>query len=59
MIAVYTKQNCPFCVKAKALLKSRSLEYNEIEIGKDIDREEFLSMFPHVKTVPHIIIDGD
>ena len=59
MIIVYTKDNCPYCVKAKALLKGYGLEYVETVIGKDITREEFLDIFPTAKTVPQIILDGE
>lgn len=45
MIVVYTKENCPYCVKSKALLKGYGLEYTETMIGKDITREEFLGKF--------------
>jgi glutaredoxin len=57
-IAVYTKTGCPSCVKAKNLLSNRELSYDEVEIGKDIAREEFMSLFPGVMTAPFIIIDG-
>lgn len=59
MIVVYTKDNCPYCVKAKALLKGYGLEYSETVIGKDISREEFLDIFPTARTVPQIIFDGE
>ena len=52
---IYTKENCPYCVKAKQLVP----EYTEIVIGKDITREEFLDLFPNAKTVPQIIIEGE
>lgn len=57
-IAVYTKTGCSSCVKAKNLLNNRSLSYDEVEIGKDILREEFMSLFPGVMAAPFIIIDG-
>jgi glutaredoxin 3 len=57
-IAVYTKTGCPSCVKAKNLLSNREMSYDEVEIGKDIAREEFMSLFPGVMTAPFIIIDG-
>jgi glutaredoxin len=57
MILVYTKDNCPHCVKAKTLLQVRGLEYSEVVIGKDITREEFMEAFPNARTVPQIIFD--
>lgn len=59
MITVYTKDNCPYCIKAKALLKGYGLEYTEMNIGKDISREEFLESFPSARTVPQIVMDGE
>jgi glutaredoxin 3 len=58
MILVYTKDNCPHCVKAKTLLQVRGLEYSEVVIGKDITREEFMEAFPNARTVPQIIFDN-
>ena len=57
-IAVYTKTGCSSCVKAKNLLNIHKLPYDEVEIGKDILREEFMSLFPGVMSAPFIIIDG-
>jgi glutaredoxin 3 len=35
-VTVYTKQNCPFCVRAKRLLDKKGVPYEEIAIeGKD------------------------
>lgn len=58
-VIVYSKPSCPFCTKAKALLESKGVEFNTIEIGTDIQREEFMETFPNVRTVPFIIIDGN
>lgn len=58
MIIVYTKDNCPYCVKAKTLLQNKGLEYTERKIGTDITREEFLEAFPNARTVPQIMFDG-
>jgi glutaredoxin len=58
MIEVYSKDFCPFCKDAKALIESKGYEYTEIKIGRDISREEFLEKFPGVRTVPQVIING-
>jgi len=57
-IEVYSKDLCPYCDAAKSLLERKGYEYSEIKVGRDITREEFLEMFPGVRTVPQIIIDN-
>lgn len=56
---IYTKDNCPYCVSAKQLLEENGKEYIETNVGRDIRRDDFISLFPNVKTVPHIIINGE
>jgi glutaredoxin 3 len=35
-VTVYTKQNCPYCVRAKRLLEKKGVAYEEIAVeGKD------------------------
>lgn len=56
---VYSKDNCPYCVRAKALLTRNNVAYEEVVIGKDILREDFMSEFPEQKTVPLIFVEGE
>ena len=53
---IYSKDDCPWCDKAKALMTEYGEGYNEIVIGRDITREEFTQSFPDIKTVPYTII---
>lgn len=57
MITIYTKPDCNFCNKAKQLLSTKNIPFAEIEIGKDISKEEILEQYPFIKTVP-IILDS-
>jgi glutaredoxin 3 len=59
MNKVYSKDNCPYCVKAKNLLNAHGIEFTEIKIGVDITRDEFLEAFPNARTVPQIILEGE
>lgn len=54
---VYSKPGCPSCVNAKQLIQAKGDTYTELVIGTDIAREEFISLFPLVRTVPHILED--
>lgn len=56
---VYSKDFCPYCVRAKELLTHNNITYEEVLISKDILREEFISLFPEQKTVPLIFIEGE
>lgn len=58
-ILVYTKDSCPFCDQAKTLLRMKDQRFQEMKIGRDITREQFVDTFPDVRTVPFIIIDGE
>jgi glutaredoxin 3 len=58
-VVIYTKDNCPYCVQAKNLFTNKGQQYTEMKIGLDLTREEFMSLFPEVRTVPYIIIDGE
>lgn len=58
MKTVYTKDACPACVTLKASLVKSGEAFQEVKIGRDITREEFMSKFPTVRTVPYVV-DND
>ena len=58
-VIVWSKTNCPFCVKAKHSLADKGIEYEERLIGNDWTREQLLEMVPEARSVPQIIIDGN
>jgi glutaredoxin 3 len=68
---IYTKPNCPYCVKAKDLLGKLDIPYTEMIIGTElpgsttnknqsyVTREDLINRLPSAKTVPQIWIDGN
>ena len=57
-VTVYSKPNCQFCDKAKALLTQLKHEYTEKVVTKDISLEElFEELGKTVRTIPQIVID--
>ena len=57
-VIVYSKPNCQFCDKAKALLTQLEIEYTEKVVTKDISLEElFEELGKPVRTIPQIVID--
>ena len=60
---VYSKPNCPSCVKAKMLLNNKNIPFTESIIGKDIQVETLMKEFemnnlPMPRTAPQIILHG-
>jgi glutaredoxin len=59
-ITIYSKPNCTFCDKSKALVKGLGLTYDEKMFGKDFNSPEELyeQVGKQVRTMPQIKIDG-
>jgi glutaredoxin 3 len=55
---MYTTTWCGYCVRAKALLDSRGLEYEEIHLDDDAGFRTRLHELTGGWTVPQILIDG-
>jgi glutaredoxin len=53
---VWSKDQCPFCDQAKALLKSRNIEFEERNITRDWTKEQLLEAVPTARTVPQIFL---
>jgi glutaredoxin 3 len=59
-VEIYTTTYCPFCYRAKALLKRKGVSYDEIDVTDDIDlRIAMMERARGRKTVPEIFIDGE
>jgi len=56
-VAIITKPGCPHCAKAKKLLTSKSINYEEIILGKDASSVS-LQAISGKGTVPQVFIAG-
>ena len=58
-ITIYSKPNCIYCDKSKALLKGLDLSYEEKMFGKDYKSPEELyeAVGKQVRTMPQIMIN--
>jgi glutaredoxin 3 len=53
-VTVYTKRNCPFCVRAKRLLEKKGVAYEEVDVEGNDDLRIWLAEASGQKTVPQI-----
>jgi glutaredoxin 3 len=58
-IRVYSTRWCGYCVRAKALLDGKQLEYEEVLLDEDPDFRRKLHELTGGWTVPQIVIDGE
>jgi glutaredoxin 3 len=57
-IKIYTTPICPYCVRAKQLLKKKGAEFDEIDVFMDADARAEMEDRSQRRTVPQIFI-GD
>jgi glutaredoxin 3 len=57
-IQMYTTRWCGYCVRAKTLLESRGISFEEISLDDDPDFRRRLLDLTGGWTVPQIVIDG-
>lgn len=57
-IQIYTKNGCPYCSRAKALLESKGLGFREFDVTRDEALEREMVRRSGRRTVPQIFIDG-
>jgi len=57
-VRLYTTQVCPYCVRAKLLLRERGIEFEEIDVSGNHELRDWLVQTTGRRTVPQIFI-GD
>ena len=57
-VTVYTKENCPFCVRAKHLLTKKGVPFEEISVEGRDDLRLWLVEQSGQRTVPQIFAGG-
>ena len=58
-VEIYTKWGCPYCSRAKALLDSKGVAYDEFDVTLGGPKKaEMLARVPGAMTVPQVLIAG-
>lgn len=57
---IWSKDNCPFCIKAKEMLKAKGIKFEERNLSTgEWTREQLLEAVPNARTVPQIWLYGE
>jgi glutaredoxin 3 len=57
-VTVYTTDYCPYCVRAKDLLKRKHVAFDEVNVETRDDLRSWLVSASGQRTVPQIFING-
>jgi len=57
-IEIYTTKNCSYCVRAKALLTEKNLDFNELDVMRDPVLMKEMVQRSKKRSVPQIFIGG-
>jgi len=57
-VQIYTSSYCPYCIRAKRLLDSKGVEYDEVNLDKNPEKKLETMQMLNWRTVPIILI-GD
>jgi len=57
-VTVYSTDPCPYCARAKGLLRSRGIEFTEINLSRDPAGRVELAEKTGMMTFPQVLIDG-
>ena len=57
-VVIYSSTFCPYCIRARRLLKAKGVSYRELKVDFDPVRWEEMERLTHRRTVPQIFI-GD
>ncbi|MEH2147085.1 glutaredoxin 3 [Nostoc sp.] len=59
-VEIYTWRTCPFCIRAKSLLKNKGVEFIEYSIdGDEVARNKMAQRANGRRSLPQIFINDD
>jgi glutaredoxin 3 len=58
-VVMYTTPICPYCIRAKHLLKKKGVSFQEVNVAFDHAKREWLIATTGKRTVPQIFINDE
>ena len=57
-VEIYTKNYCPYCHRAKELLRIKGVPFTEHDVTTDAETERQMQLRSGARTVPQIFVSG-
>ena len=57
-VVIYTTSYCSYCRAAKALLSSKNIPFEEVDVTDNRERRDEMEKLSNRRTVPQIFING-
>ncbi|MCP3175916.1 MAG: glutaredoxin 3 [Desulfuromonadales bacterium] len=57
-VEIYTKNYCPYCHRAKELLRIKGIPFIEYDVTADVEKEREMQQRSGARTVPQIFVAG-
>ena len=58
MVKIYSTPDCSWCKKTKAYLKSKNVEFVDVNVGADLEQREEMFKLSNQNAVPVLNVDG-
>ncbi len=58
-VRLYSTLICPYCIRAKLLLRERGIPYDEVDVTGDSEKRAWLAQETGRRTVPQIFVDDE
>lgn len=58
-VTIYTTDYCPYCTRAKQVLKSNQVPFTEVDVTGDDEKRRWLVETTGQRTVPQIFFDQE
>jgi glutaredoxin-like YruB-family protein len=57
-VIVYSTKSCPYCVMAKEYLKSKNIEFEDVDVGSNMERAMEMIQKSGQQGVPVLDVNG-
>lgn len=58
-VKIYSTPECPYCNRAKALLKANAIDYDEVDVSINDENLEEMKKVSGQMSVPVIVVDKE